>query len=270
MASKFVLIDLDRTLINESYELMDESVIDSIRAKKEQGWQVGLSSDTPLPTLLRWWDRFGMNGPIIYEKGAAIWFPEDDADIKLTLAGGIIAKARSALISRIGKMKRTMLICGDTVNFVRVIKAIPGSEDHTLIAVGGLREFSIAFHILRIVPGTGRLVIDLELSRTVLNYLEDSLPISEYLADGVFDPDYSFFYINPNDVDKGLAAERVHQDCRSTRTVVIGDSMSDFPEGYPHLEVYAVGNASADFKAKAHRVAKGTYSTGVKEILEEL
>jgi hydroxymethylpyrimidine pyrophosphatase-like HAD family hydrolase len=256
-------------LIDENYQLTDPTVIDAIRQKKQEGWQVGMTSDTPMPTLYRWWKELDMNGPLVLEKGAAVWFPEDDATIKLTKAHSIVERAKPAIISSILKMDHTMLVCGDSVSFIRGVHVIPGCSSSTLVAFNGLRQFSIAFHVRRIEKETGRLVLDVALAQNVIERLRDHLPVSDLISDGEFDPDYAFFYMNPLDVDKTIGAHHVFEVCKAERKVVIGDSMSDQVINHG-VEVLAVGNASNDFKKVASRVATRSYASGVKELLESL
>lgn len=70
--NKLVLIDLDKTLIDTNYQPNDGRINSEIKRLQNGGWQLGLSSDTPLLTLQRWSDIFGMSGPIIAERGALI------------------------------------------------------------------------------------------------------------------------------------------------------------------------------------------------------
>lgn len=263
------LIDLDRTLINEQYQLTDEGVIEEIRNKQKKGWQIGLTSDTPMLTLYQWWKKLGMNGPIVFEKGAAVWYPEDDAIICLTKAGNLVKRAKPILLGRFYQMDRHMLVYGDSTNFIRVVRAIPESINNVLIAFNGLREYSLSLHVRRIQEETGELVIDVDLTEAVIERIRDFLPISELLAEGVIDPDYGFFYINPSDVNKTIGAAEVQRSYRPDRLVLIGDSMSDFPEDLPGAEAYAVGNATKAFKEKAHKIATGEYASGVKELLNQ-
>lgn len=271
LTSGVVLIDLDRTLLNEHYQLTDPGINDAIAQAKANGLQVGLNSDTPFASLYMWWNQLKMNGPIIYEKGAGIWFPEDDADICLTGASMIVQRARPILISHLIRKERVMLVYGDAVNFVRQISAIPNSCDRIFIGFNGLRRYSIAFHIRRIDEHSGSLVIDTDTAQRILNSLEDYLPVSELLSAGHYDMEYGFFYINPTDVNKATGAKEAFRRLTSSRQIVIGDSMSDYPgEDQSDVEVCAVANATDHFREIASKVAEGSYTQGVTELLRSL
>lgn len=69
---KVAMIDIDGTLINNSYAITDEHIYDAIQDAQKEGWTLGLSSDTPHETMQGWHKEFGMNGPIIAEKGAFV------------------------------------------------------------------------------------------------------------------------------------------------------------------------------------------------------
>lgn len=49
--NKLLLIDLDKTLIDKNYKINDDRINSEIRRLQAGGWQIGLSSDTPLVTL---------------------------------------------------------------------------------------------------------------------------------------------------------------------------------------------------------------------------
>lgn len=260
-----VLIDLDRTLLDESYQLTDVGVVDTIAQKQSQGWVIGLTSDTPIRTLNYWYNRLGLNGPMVVEKGAAVWWPEDDAYTRLTKAHGVVEKGKKAILSAVIEMGDVMVIVGDSTAFIRGTDQIPPVNYQKLLAYNHLREFSIAFHVRRI-DFDGRLVLDVDLAQKLVRDLQGHIPVSELLSEGELDPDYGFFFVNPSDVSKSTGNAEVFRNYRNRR-VVIGDSMSDF---MTEVEVLAVGNSHPDFKSVAGRVATATYASGVKELLETL
>jgi hydroxymethylpyrimidine pyrophosphatase-like HAD family hydrolase len=264
-----ILIDLDRTLINEDYQITDPRIAGAIGKKREEGWEIGLNSDTPFLTLYGWWRQLGMNGPIIIEKGAAAWHPEDDAEVVYTRAGSVVEASKANIIAALTRMSGLMLVYGDATGFIRGVHQLPGVLDPTLVAFNGLRRFSIGFFVRAVSPDTGDLTIDNKLAGEVIGRIRGEFPHSELLSEGTLDQEFGFFYVNPTDVGKGSTALEVFKNCHVTRGVIIGDSTSDFASS-TGVEVYAVGNAYADFKKKAHKVAGATYTGGVIELLEQL
>lgn len=262
------LIDLDRTLLDEFYQLTDPEVVTTIGRKKSEGWMIGLTSDTPITTLSYWYGVLGLNGPMVVEKGAAVWWPEDDAYTRLTKAYQVVEKGKKAILSAVVEMGDVMLVVGDATAFIRGVPQLPPMAYKKLLAYNHLREFSIAFHIRRI-DADGKLVLDVGLAQQLTKQLQDHIPVSELLSDGELDPDYGFYFMNPCDVTKASGNSAVFDNyCKSDkRRVVIGDSMSDFMDG---VEVLAVGNSHPEFKAVANKVARASYASGVKELLETL
>jgi len=266
---KVVLIDLDRTLLDEEYRVGDPTVADTIKRMRNEGWQIGLTADAPLLTLLAFWNHLGMNGPVVLEKGAAAWYPEDDAVVTFTKSHSIIVKGKPAVLSAILKMENTMMVYGDSTNFVRVVHELPGVLNSTLIAFNGLRQYSIGFHIRRIEKGTGRLLLDVDLAHDVIKQLREHFPVSDLLSEGELLTEYGFFHISPTDVSKASGTLAAFEGCRAERRVVIGDSVDDIVHG-GGVELLAVGNAHPELKAAASKVAGSSYATGVKELLEQL
>lgn len=262
---QMVLIDLDRTLIDEDYQLREAGLVDAIRQKRAEGWEIGLNSDTPLPTLNWWWHQLDMNGPIVCEKGAEVVYPEDDGLVVLTKAAVLIDAAKADIVETLMQRSGTIFLHGDATGFVRSVRSLPGVLANSLVCYNGLRKYSIGFFV-RGVAKDGTLVLDEKLAQAVVDAVRHHVPRSDLLTPGELDPAYCFYYINPADVSKGAASLRVFEDCHVDRRVIIGDSMSDFVES-DSVELCAVGNGSPSFLRLCSRVAKGHYASGVREIL---
>lgn len=266
MSKNVVLIDLDHTLVDENYQLTDETVKEVIAERRREGWIVGLNANAPLRTQLNRWNQLGMNGPIVVERGAAVWFP-DEAFVELCRSKNIVQKAKEAILGHIQELDETLLIHGDATGFLRNIHEVPGVSNSRLVAINGLRLFSIAFHVRRIEKETGRLHVDVDLAEKVIEELRKYFPITDTLSEGQLETDYGFFHIDPIDVSKATGATKAFNDIHASRRVVIGDHIEDYVED---AEVYAVANASQDLKNKADKVSVASYASGVKEILASL
>jgi len=268
MEKRVILIDLDRTLVDEDYQLNDPSVVDAIHDKVADGWQVGITADAPLQTMALRWKDLGMNGPLVVERGAGVWYPEDDAFVVFTNADRIVQKARPEILSSLAKMDDVMLVYGDATNFIRNVHELPNVLNKFLVAMNGLRKFSIGMHIRRIGID-GKLLVDVDLAEKVIERLRDHLPISEYLSDGELDRDYGFFHMSPVDVTKASGTLDAFERCRAIRRVVIGDDITDVIDD-PSVEFYTVSNADQKVKAAAKGVSTSPYTKGVRELLESL
>ena len=254
MSKNVVLIDLDHTLVDESYQLTDESVKEVIAERRREGWVIGLNANAPLRTQLTRWNQLGMNGPIVVERGAAVWFP-DEAFVELSRSKNIVRKAKEAILSHIQDLEDTLLLHGDATGFIRNIHEVPGVFNSRLVAINGLRLFSIALHVRRIEKETGRLLVDVGLAEGVIEELRKHFPVTDSLSEGQLESDYGFFHIDPIDVSKATGADKAFNDIHASRRIVIGDHIEDYVDD---AEVYAVGNASPELKSKADKVSRAT------------
>ena len=75
-----IWIDLNGTLITEDSGVLtvdgEELKVAVVEAKK-RGWQVGLCSDSPAKPLMRWGAKYGIDGPMIAENGALLFFSKE-------------------------------------------------------------------------------------------------------------------------------------------------------------------------------------------------
>ncbi len=51
---KVAMIDIDGTLIDKAYAVTDDRIYGAIQDAQNEGWKIGLSSDTPHETMQEW------------------------------------------------------------------------------------------------------------------------------------------------------------------------------------------------------------------------
>ncbi|RME58396.1 HAD family phosphatase [Candidatus Parcubacteria bacterium] len=257
---KLVLLDLDKTLIDESYNLTDSHITTVVQQLERDGIQVGLCSDSPLATLQFWCKKIAATGPIVFERGAGIfhrgeksfpnrhntlWFPELRANF---------VNCCLELLPEIG------LFIGDAVQVVRNKTKLPHSRS---VLINGLRECSFSFHVIADKK---------EQANELLKSLGDNAEkIAQSLWKGKLDveinKEYLISIIHADDTRKKLAVQSLMH--RFGQVYFIGDSLNDYVDT-PGVVQCAVANASANYKAKSALIASKEYTKGVIEILEKI
>lgn len=254
-----VLIDLDKTLINESYNLTDERIFEVIEEKKREGWLIGLNSDTPLKPLRIWYNLLEMNGYIISENGALIVSP-GGKEIILSDSISLFAEIKQNVVLNLISDSEVELFIGDATAFVKTVKNISSCLS-VLVAINSLRKYSFSFFVRRIEAG--ELCRDLDIFCKIVEGVRVLLP-SKGIREGL-GKEYCIFVLSPLDCDKSKAVSFLSG--KYNRIVMIGDSEADYCQG---VENMAVGNAKLALKEKAVYVATREYTSGVIEILERL
>lgn len=275
MARRIILCDLDGTLINEKYTLtvLSKQIRKAIQKKQSQGWLIGLNSDTPLEPLKSWARRFGMNGPLIGEKGQVLaTSSEEPPQILGTMAEFFLNLKRKVVLQVHEEMPRAFIGVGDVTEFRRKKGKIYG-EDHVAVLINGYRLCSFSGYALACQHN--QLVNDPEvfdrfckLVLSVVDAEKEGLEVDKNLM-------YGILILHEKRASKTLAVERLIKSIRpEIECVMIGDGDSDVIVLDHPVKLCAVGNASPLLKERAREtggiVAKGTYTQGVIEILTRL
>jgi len=263
--NKVLFFDLDKTLIDKDYQITDTRIIDSMGEMQVRGWVLGLNSDTPLSSLEIWSKRFGLKGPIIAEKGGVVMFNGEmhfNRDLQETFR-----KSRNEILEMAKKLPNSFVWEGDQVELIRRGEKLPEAASSTAILISNLRKIGTSFHI-RKVESDGKLINDRQTYDNTLNKLRGSYPkISNLEIDE--NPEYGIVILSSSEVNKRIGMMSVMKLASWTQIGMVGDSDSDFV-GHDIAVQYAVANSKDNYKQKADFLAKGTYTTGVKEVCDLL
>lgn len=263
--NRVVFFDLDETLVDKDYQITDIKVVDSMREMQQQGWILGLNSDTPLSALEVWSDRFGLKGPIIGERGGVVKYEGKVwCDEKLS---AIFGECQKRIVNMAKYLPHSYVWEGDQVDLLRRGDRLPQAIGLTAILVGNLRSISASFHI-RKVDNDGRLINDVETYNNVIGVLRDSYPkLSSLLVDE--NSEYGIVILSSSEVTKRVGMQKIMSLASWTQVGMVGDSDTDFV-GHDLAVQYAVANSRLSYTQRADYLAGGSYATGVKEICDLL
>lgn len=270
--SKLVLIDLDMTLIDKSYNLTLplEEVRSAVSQAQARGFIVGLNSDSGSVTLKDWGDKLGLNGPVISERGALIWLPMYFRPVEFaSLAARQFPELNEDFINNLPSIGLTIL--GGNANVLQA-EYQSGQVGERIIIINNYRERSLSF-FARKVDDDGKLVIDSELLNWAVFLLQSIIkakyPAIEAEMDEDNNPDYGIYILHSARSQKQTAVVWLLEESLLSEVWMVGDSMSDLisDERVNHV---AVANASEPFKQKAKIIMEQPITAGVVEFLQSL
>jgi len=208
---KLILIDLDKTLISSNYQITNNLIFSTIKRVISSGWQVGISSDTPLTSLLEWRKKFSMNGPLIAERGALVWIPTDSGGKKINLvpkSQDFFCFLRKKLIERLEE-ERIPFFVGDTVTVIKNNPKLKGTMDKKLILINAYRECSLGFWAKSV--NNGNLVIDNPLAKEIIAYLSVFFKEANFQITTDFNEDFGICIISPKLATKRNCHKKVNE-----------------------------------------------------------
>lgn len=266
-----VLIDLDKTLIDVEYRYTDqEGIVSAVARAVARGHRIGLNSDSPVPILLGHHRALGMNGPIVAERGAVVYLPGPPSE---TFATGTspdeeFVVLRDRILRRLTATGELEAIFGDPSGIIRTRRFLTDSPRSVLL-VSALRTHSLHFAARKI--NGDEYVFDMELLACVeeaTRVCAASSPISVEVDYDV-NPEYAILILHAAASQKAVGVSRLLSQLGLTEAIMIGDHPVD-ALGLSEVRQWAVGNATAAYRDVCERVAVGTYTTGVIELLDQL
>lgn len=254
-----VLIDLDKTLIDESYQLTDIGIRSAIQAAQNKGHSIGLSSDSSFTTLGIWHERLGMNGPILAERGAAYKIPRQEPTPTGSADEKVFRTLRDFFEDHLIKLGYDVILCDPSIT---VCENDPSDFTTKSILVNAFRRWS--FHAVFLGNDNA-----LRTAREIFDEACDEYSWSPSDFDLDFNFEYCLLIIHDKLTNKTFGMKRLMEDVQVEKAVIIGDDLNDYT-GLPSVSHWAVGNASDDYKIKCDRIAKATYTSGVIELINSL
>ena len=263
---RLVLFDWDNTIVDNAVRINDSDFQRKIQDKVNEGWLIGLNSDTPFGRLYAWWKSLNMNGPIIAEKGGVIWYPQIEP-IVLSPTKDLFVNLREKFIRAVIKVEGYSLFFGDNTQFINSISHI-ASIDSVLIAVDAYRVCSMGLFVRRIIDG--KLVQDISTTEKVYELLISMYGSHPQISEIDFNREHSYLCINALDVNKSKGVKALFENWGAPDDAyMVGDSMSDYL-ALSKVSQLAVGNASSEYKRVSERVARLNFAQGCSELLDSL
>lgn len=259
---RYLFLDLDMTLIDESRNINDQAIRSYIEKLQNEGWNVGLNSNTPFEPLLVWMHYFGMTGPFIAEKGG-VFYHQGQEVFNEELANQIQV-SREAIKQRLSSLN-VQLLLGNPTDVLRE-NAFPSMQSGPLVILDTVRKSSVNFFVREVTPEK-QLVINVKLTQTLTDAV---LPLYRDIPNLEEKLDYARgeLLAMPRDQSKRTGVGALMRDAKLTQVGMIGDSMNDY---LGDIAVhYAVSNATREFQEKAVFVSNLPMAQGSKDIIQKL
>lgn len=265
---KIVLLDIDKTLIDPSYQFTAD-ISSEIEAVQKSGIEIGICSDTPLLSIKELAEKIGLTGPMIAELGAVIFYPRERDLVKLHPFTEVFPKARDEFVNELLSLFPEITVCvGDNVKFVRE-DTLLGSPGESTVFISGCREHSIAFHVKTIRSHS--LENEPKLQGIVTKVAEETLVRCTGEEKEKFSIDQNLEYgvtiIHYSGTNKRNAVESMIEKMNTSFIAMVGDSRSDFLNDKRILQ-FGVHNADVEkYGQFCEYVSPFEYTEGVKDIL---
>lgn len=269
MAIPLILLDVDKTMIDQNFRLTDSEVLLQIKKMIEAGWQIGLNSDRPFLQLSAFRRQWRLNGPLICEMGNAVYSAADERPLfeddflrrqfnELFLE--VIAEIRE-------KYPKVTILIGDIPEILSLLDSIPSAKPESYILVSGQRRFSFGLNVRMKI--SGRLIPEKALlKRTAEISVRLFSEIFRHAARAIIDyNDYGSCILHSPRANKAKGFAVLKNHCVYSAVVVIGDSQADYISD-PGVVHCGVANAEDAFKRECCFVASQTFSAGVRECLD--
>jgi hydroxymethylpyrimidine pyrophosphatase-like HAD family hydrolase len=281
--TKLVLLDVDKTIIDEKYRLPvpRSQFVAAIARAQDAGIIVGLNSDSALPTVLSWAQEWGIKGPLLAEQSVLHLQDEDGKTLPTQELCAIFRNVRDAFVRKLighdGPNGRFLTVVGDVNSIIGHMPSytVGAEETQTLVAVNGLRQFSLSFFVRQRVNGRWSEPDD-EITRISLERVSGILcAVGERFnalwpsVSLVPDTHYGICIAHHKDTHKRTPVIRLLNMRSYDHVYMVGDSDSDYLNS-ARVTQCAVGNASESYKRSCQMVATKAMAAGVMELLEKI
>ncbi len=260
---KLALFDVDGTLIDDNYNITDDRIFESVKIAKEEGWTLGLSSDTPYESLLGWGEYFGIDGPIIAERGALVEVHgEKISTINSTHS---FVQMRQQIVEHFQEQD-IVVWQGNPVSLLKTNTTV-GQPGELVVLINELREESLGL-FFRVVGQEGELTIHEETTEELVAQIR-----SFYPEGTVFDEDvnhsHGLIIVSHESINKRIGSLELQKILSIGKFAVIGNSLADYvgDDIAVHL---SVADGTQEYKEVADYVANSPVTAGAAEALDAL
>lgn len=278
MNTPLILVDVDETLIDANYNLTCSASEwkKSVRLAETRGVAIGLNSDSAYEMLQRRARAYGMNGPIVAERGALVGKNPEARALCTNADARDFQKLRRAFAQTLmtgARLSKYLTIIGH-VNEISGWKTAPSRNscfNDTAVLVNGFRYCSLSFYVRK--RRGGHWIKDAEALDEVIGIV-DSLARKRFSVlwntkDTDRNPDFGICIFHHQDTKKSLACDPIIELFGERDIYMIGDSMSDYMDDN-RIRHCAVANASKEFKERCASVANQSRTRGVIELIGQI
>ncbi len=260
---KLALFDVDGTLVDDSYNITDDRIFESVKIAKEEGWTLGLSSDTPHESLLGWGEYFGIDGPIIAERGALIEVQGEK--ISTIDATHDFVQIRQQIVEHF-KEQDVVVWQGNPVSLLKSNSTV-GQPGELVVLINELREESLGL-FFRVVGQEGELTIHEEVTDKLIAQIRSFYPEGTVFNEDV-NHSHGLIIVSHENVNKRKGSLELQKILRIGKFAIIGNSLADYvgDDIAVHL---SVADGTQEYKEVANYVAISPVTAGAAEALDAL
>lgn len=275
MGDHIVLLDVDKTILDEGYRLTIP--LNLFRAGlmeiQRKGFRVGLNSDSALYTLKRSAGIYRMMGPLVAERGAILLADENAVPEYLNLDARDFRILRNRFLQIILRehLEEYLLMVGDVNRLSTRLPPSPPDDcgARLVILVNGFRTCSMGFYVR--VRDHAKWICDvrsLDEVFALLNAVGSSMDSFWGERDVDLNSEYGICIVHHAKTQKQNVVGSIIKLFPESPIYMVGDSMSDWMgDDVVHC---AVANGKPEFKERCQFVASSSYTAGVLEVLEYL
>jgi hydroxymethylpyrimidine pyrophosphatase-like HAD family hydrolase len=270
MSKKYLInLDVNNTLLDTNYRSTSPTIQSVIEQLSNEGSVFVINSDRSLEDIQAIAQLFGINGPIIGENGAFIYYPENDKvqvmlDEQILIELERLKERIKAFIAE--KYPNAHFFIADTtdINKHSVGQELPANKEQLFI-MNIFRKFSVSVHVRKFF--NDELIKDYEKAEEFCALTKNELLCGFDGFNAHHDSDYANLLVHPVQSDRAASFMALADKYPHLKKIFICDDLDDKPAMSEIDYFFAVGNASAEAKKAAHYVASETITKGVEEIL---
>lgn len=261
---KVVLLDIDGTLIDGAYKVTDSLIYEAVGLAIEQDWVLGLSSDSPYEAMQYWLGHFGLNGPIITEKGAQVILPQEDPNHE----SNYFIDLRDNTIEYFTQ-KGMNIWQGDPASLIRNSNRLPMPVDvgETVLLVNAFRRHSFGYFV-RVIGEDGGLHISASQTQTIADEVR-SLYSPDILVDEDLNHEHGLMIVSTYEMHKRIGSLVLMERLGVNRLSMVGNSKADYI-GSDIAKHLAVGDAHPEFKELSDYIATRPVTGGAAQAILSL
>ena len=261
---KLIAVDLDGTLLDDNKEISKETIA-SIKEAANDGLYFVFSSGRPIITQMRFYNRIGINMPMIACNGAVIAYPDYNniiineyfnKDILIDLVNYLNNKNKSFIA-----WSNNGLYCN------KVNKYTTSYHDackHANVEIKVIKDYNKFYDLL-----INKMIV-IDESDNIQIFLKD---VKEDIRNkcNYFTSQSYFLEFVPSGIDKGIAIEKLakYLDIKKEEIIAIGDGFNDLSM-FEHAGLkVAMENASEYVKSQSNYITSNNNNNGVKEVIDK-